>query len=187
MIRLEEFDYDGAVAIALAMLAISFLMLLAINLIQVWSRRRYRRCLTTPAPGSTAPCASSFARIARERRRAAPDPRPAVWATGTPRDRPARPRPRRRRPAGPTPTPPTARSTGSGQAALDAALAVIEAEVARLRGTVLAYGEALKEIEVYGRDATVARAPPPRRCAGRRSGCRRRGRCRTSTAAPAHG
>ena len=41
VIRLEEFDYNGAVAIALAMLAISFLMLLAINLIQVWSRRRF--------------------------------------------------------------------------------------------------------------------------------------------------
>jgi sulfate/thiosulfate transport system permease protein len=41
VIRLEEFDYDGAVAIALAMLAISFAMLLVINLIQVWSRRRY--------------------------------------------------------------------------------------------------------------------------------------------------
>jgi sulfate/thiosulfate transport system permease protein len=40
VIRLEEFDYDGAVAIALAMLAISFAMLLAINLIQVWSRRK---------------------------------------------------------------------------------------------------------------------------------------------------
>jgi sulfate transport system permease protein len=41
VIRLEEFNYDGAVAIALAMLAISFLMLLAINLVQVWSRRRF--------------------------------------------------------------------------------------------------------------------------------------------------
>ncbi|MBP7241097.1 sulfate ABC transporter permease subunit CysT [Amaricoccus sp.] len=41
VIRLEEFDYDGAVAIAIAMLAISFAMLLAINLIQVWSRRRF--------------------------------------------------------------------------------------------------------------------------------------------------
>jgi sulfate transport system permease protein len=40
VIKLEEFDYEGAVAIALAMLAISFLMLLMINLIQVWSRRR---------------------------------------------------------------------------------------------------------------------------------------------------
>ena len=36
---LEEFDYDGAVAIAVAMLAISFVLLLLINLIQVWSRR----------------------------------------------------------------------------------------------------------------------------------------------------
>lgn len=40
VIRLEEFDYDGAAAIGIAMLAISFAMLLAINLIQLWSRRR---------------------------------------------------------------------------------------------------------------------------------------------------
>lgn len=40
VIRLEEFDYDGAVAIAIAMLTISFTLLLAINLIQIWSRRR---------------------------------------------------------------------------------------------------------------------------------------------------
>ncbi|PZQ51339.1 MAG: sulfate ABC transporter permease subunit CysT [Rhodovulum sulfidophilum] len=41
VIRLEEFDYNGAVAIAIAMLAISFLMLLVINLIQVVSRKRF--------------------------------------------------------------------------------------------------------------------------------------------------
>ncbi len=41
VIRLEEFDYDGAIAIALAMLSISFAMLLAINLTQVWSRKRF--------------------------------------------------------------------------------------------------------------------------------------------------
>ncbi|MBW7057868.1 sulfate ABC transporter permease subunit CysT [Paracoccus bogoriensis] len=40
VIRLEVFDYDGAVAIAVAMLAISFTLLLAINLIQIRSRRR---------------------------------------------------------------------------------------------------------------------------------------------------
>jgi sulfate transport system permease protein len=40
VIRLEEFDHDGAVAMALAMLSVSFAMLLAINLIQVWSRTR---------------------------------------------------------------------------------------------------------------------------------------------------
>jgi sulfate transport system permease protein len=40
VIRLEEFDYDGAAAIGIAMLAISFVMLLAINLVQIWSRRR---------------------------------------------------------------------------------------------------------------------------------------------------
>jgi len=41
VIRLEEFNYGGATAVAALMLAISFLMLLAINLIQAWSRRRY--------------------------------------------------------------------------------------------------------------------------------------------------
>jgi sulfate transport system permease protein len=41
VIRLEEFDYEGAIAIAIAMLAISFATLLAINIIQVWSRRRF--------------------------------------------------------------------------------------------------------------------------------------------------
>lgn len=40
VIRLEEFDYNGAAAIGIAMLAISFAMLLIINLIQIWSRRR---------------------------------------------------------------------------------------------------------------------------------------------------
>jgi sulfate transport system permease protein len=41
VIKLSEFDYAGAAAIATIMLAISFLTLLAINLIQAWSRRRY--------------------------------------------------------------------------------------------------------------------------------------------------
>ena len=41
VIRLEEFHYAGATAIAALMLAISFLMLFVINLIQAWSRRRY--------------------------------------------------------------------------------------------------------------------------------------------------
>ncbi len=40
VIKLEEFNYVGATAIALAMLAISFVMLLFINFIQVYSRRR---------------------------------------------------------------------------------------------------------------------------------------------------
>jgi sulfate transport system permease protein len=39
VIRLEEFDYAGATAIASVMLAVSFSMLLLINLIQSWSRR----------------------------------------------------------------------------------------------------------------------------------------------------
>ncbi|MDQ1846763.1 sulfate ABC transporter permease subunit CysT [Gemmobacter fulvus] len=40
VIQLEEFNYDAAAAIGIAMLLISFAMLLVINLIQVWSRRR---------------------------------------------------------------------------------------------------------------------------------------------------
>ena len=40
VIRLEEFDYAGAAALGFVMLAISFVMLLAINLLQVWGRKR---------------------------------------------------------------------------------------------------------------------------------------------------
>lgn len=40
VIRLEEFNYDGATAIATTMLVISFAMLLVVNLLQAWSRRR---------------------------------------------------------------------------------------------------------------------------------------------------
>ena len=39
--RLEEFNYPAAAAIAAVMLTVSFLILLAINLLQVWSQRRY--------------------------------------------------------------------------------------------------------------------------------------------------
>jgi sulfate ABC transporter, permease protein CysT len=41
VIRLEEFNYAGAQAIATIMLVISFAMLFVINLIQAWSRKRY--------------------------------------------------------------------------------------------------------------------------------------------------
>jgi sulfate transport system permease protein len=41
VIRLTEFDYSGATAIATIMLGIAFVMFLAINLIQVWARRRF--------------------------------------------------------------------------------------------------------------------------------------------------
>ena len=41
VIRLQEFDYAGATAIATVMLAIAFLLLLAINLLQAWTRRRF--------------------------------------------------------------------------------------------------------------------------------------------------
>lgn len=39
VVKLEQYDYAGATAVAVAMLAISFLLLLAINLLQAWSRR----------------------------------------------------------------------------------------------------------------------------------------------------
>ncbi|WP_279479142.1 sulfate ABC transporter permease subunit CysT [Aureimonas sp. SK2] len=41
VIRLEEFNYAGATAVAALMLVISFAILLLINLVQTWSRRRY--------------------------------------------------------------------------------------------------------------------------------------------------
>lgn len=41
VIKLEEYDYAGATAIACIMLIISFIMLFFINAIQAWSRRRY--------------------------------------------------------------------------------------------------------------------------------------------------
>ncbi len=41
VIKLEEFDYTGATAIATIMLVISFSVLLLINLIQAWSHKRF--------------------------------------------------------------------------------------------------------------------------------------------------
>jgi sulfate transport system permease protein len=41
VIRLEEYNYAGATAVATVMLAVSFAMLLVVNLIQAWSRRRF--------------------------------------------------------------------------------------------------------------------------------------------------
>lgn len=40
--KLEQYDYTGATAIAVVMLTASFLLLLAINLLQAWARRRGR-------------------------------------------------------------------------------------------------------------------------------------------------
>jgi sulfate transport system permease protein len=40
VIRLDEYDYAAAAAIGCVMLAISFVMLFAINLLQAWGRRR---------------------------------------------------------------------------------------------------------------------------------------------------
>ncbi|TPL94347.1 sulfate ABC transporter permease subunit CysT [Mesorhizobium sp. B2-3-10] len=41
VIRLEEYNYPAATAIAAIMLALSFIMLLIVNLVQTWSRKRY--------------------------------------------------------------------------------------------------------------------------------------------------
>ena len=41
VIRLEEYDYSGATAIAVVMLAASFLILAAINFLQAWTRKRF--------------------------------------------------------------------------------------------------------------------------------------------------
>lgn len=41
--KLEQYDYAGATSIAAVMLAASFAVLLAINLLQCWSSSRYRR------------------------------------------------------------------------------------------------------------------------------------------------
>ena len=42
IIKLEQYDYRGATAIAVVMLTASFGLLLLINLIQKWSRRHHR-------------------------------------------------------------------------------------------------------------------------------------------------
>jgi sulfate transport system permease protein len=39
--QLDQFDYQGATAIGTLMLGVSFLLLLAINLLQAWVRRRH--------------------------------------------------------------------------------------------------------------------------------------------------
>jgi sulfate transport system permease protein len=38
--KLEQYDYTGATAIAVVMLVVSFILLLAINLLQAWTRKR---------------------------------------------------------------------------------------------------------------------------------------------------
>ena len=43
VIKLEQFDYNGAAALGFIMLAMSFVMLFAINLVQAWGRRRHVR------------------------------------------------------------------------------------------------------------------------------------------------
>jgi sulfate transport system permease protein len=40
--RLEEYDYAGATSIAVVMLVVSFVLLLAINMVQVWQNRRVK-------------------------------------------------------------------------------------------------------------------------------------------------
>jgi sulfate transport system permease protein len=41
--KLEQYDYAGAAALAVLMLAVSFVLLLALNLLQTWATRRHAR------------------------------------------------------------------------------------------------------------------------------------------------
>ena len=41
--KLEQYDYAGATALAASLLAVSFLLLLAINVLQWWTRVRHSR------------------------------------------------------------------------------------------------------------------------------------------------
>ncbi len=41
VVKLEEFDYPAALAIAVAMLTAAFVLLLGVNLVQAWTRRRF--------------------------------------------------------------------------------------------------------------------------------------------------
>lgn len=50
VIRLEEFDYPGATAVATAMLIIAFIMLLVINALQAWSNRHKARLQVLAQP-----------------------------------------------------------------------------------------------------------------------------------------
>jgi sulfate transport system permease protein len=49
--KLEQYDYAGATAIAVAMLVVSFVLLLAINMLQKWSGGRESRGQAKPASG----------------------------------------------------------------------------------------------------------------------------------------
>ena len=54
VVKLEEYDYAGATAIAAIMLAISFVMLLAINFAAGLEPAEVRRCLTSHPPSAPA-------------------------------------------------------------------------------------------------------------------------------------
>jgi sulfate transport system permease protein len=45
--KLEQYDYAGATAVAVVMLVVSFVMLLAINLMQAWSGRRMKKSVSS--------------------------------------------------------------------------------------------------------------------------------------------
>jgi sulfate transport system permease protein len=52
VIKLEEYDYAGATAVAAAMLLISFVLLIVINALQAWSQR-YKNTVAIPKANST--------------------------------------------------------------------------------------------------------------------------------------
>jgi sulfate/thiosulfate transport system permease protein len=52
--KLQEYDYAGATAIAVAMLVVSFALLLPVNLLQSWSSGRQRKETLSDAPAAVA-------------------------------------------------------------------------------------------------------------------------------------
>jgi sulfate/thiosulfate transport system permease protein len=54
--KLEQYDYAGATAVATVMLVISFMLLLVINGLQTWQRKRKRgERMSTPHPNTPRP------------------------------------------------------------------------------------------------------------------------------------
>lgn len=58
-IRLEEYDYVGAAAIALVLLVFALALLLASNLLQLWGARRAEAARSPPSSATARPAAGA--------------------------------------------------------------------------------------------------------------------------------
>ena len=85
--KLEQYDYAGATAIAVVMLVASFVLLLAINLLQAWTRKRQGGLMSTAPSTARRPCHAARAARAVPPRvaRAAPRRRDHRAGLGAPR------------------------------------------------------------------------------------------------------